>query len=121
MYDNEIELNRRAVKKHKVVKLTEDDKVVDNEVLTIMKFEIVRWMKFPKSGWNLWSEAEGSICKMICDKMVSWPTQVTNAHKKRVWDRVIAPRMARKLTVIKNQITQKMKDVFMSKSNLLFF
>jgi hypothetical protein len=51
---------------------------------------------------------DGTVCKILCDKMVSWPAGATTAQKRRIWER-------RKLSVIKNKISQKMREVFMSK------
>jgi hypothetical protein len=80
-----------------------------------MRNEIVRWFKFPEGGWNLWSEMDGTVCKILCDKMVSWPTGATSVQKRRIWEKTIAPRLGRKLSLIKNKISQKMREVFMSK------
>jgi hypothetical protein len=95
--------------------LSKDEKVIDNEVRSIMRNEIVRWFKFPEGGWNLWSEMDGTVCKILCDKMVSWPTGATSVQKRRIWEKTIAPRLGRKLSLIKNKISQKMREVFMSK------
>ena len=103
---------RGAKRQKRAVPLTENEKVIDNEVMSIVRHEIFRWLKFPAVGWNLWSEEAGSVCRRICDKMSSWPTGVTCATKKSIWDRVISPRLGRKLLVAKNKVTQKLKDAY---------
>jgi hypothetical protein len=73
-----------------------------------MRNEIVHWFK--------WSEMDGTVCKIILyDKMVSWPARATTAQKRCIWEKTIAPRLGWKLSVIKNKISQKMREVFMSK------
>jgi hypothetical protein len=110
------ELQNESCKKRKELPpLTKDEKVIDNEVRSIMRNEIVRWFKFPEGGWNLWSEMDGTVCKILCDKMVSWPAGATTVQKRRIWEKTIAPRLGRKLSLIKNKISQKMREVFMSK------
>jgi hypothetical protein len=110
------ELHNESCKKRKELPpLSKDEMVIDNEVRSIMRNEIVRWLKFPEGGWNLWSEMDGTVCKILCDKMVSWPAGATNAQKRCIWEKTIAPRLGRKLSVIKNKISQKMREVFMSK------
>ena len=110
------ELQSESCKKRKELPpLSKDEKVIDNEVRSIMRNEIVRWFKFPEGGWNLWSEMDGTVCKILCDKMVSWPTGATSVEKRRIWEKTIAPRLGRKLSLIKNKISQKMREVFMSK------
>jgi hypothetical protein len=110
------ELQSESCKKRKELPpLSKDEKVIDNEVRSIMRNEIVRWFKFPEGGWNLWSEMDGTVCKILCDKMVSWPAGATTAQKRRIWEKTIAPRLGRKLSLIKNKISQKMREVFMSK------
>ena len=101
-------------KKQKVVlPSTADEKKIDVEVSNILRYEIVRWMKFHQAGWNVWSEEEGTVCKMICDRIVNWPMDVTTDYKKKMWCRLFEPRLNRKLTLIKNKITGKMKEIFM--------
>jgi hypothetical protein len=56
---------------------TVDEKKIDMEVTNILRYEIVRWMKFQTPGWNGWSNKPGTVCKIICDKVVNWPMNVT--------------------------------------------
>jgi hypothetical protein len=110
------ELQSESCKKRKELPpMSKDEKVIDNKVRSIMRNEIVLWFKFPEGGWNLWSEMDGTVCKIICDKMVSWPAGATTVQKRRIWEKTIAPRLGRKLSLIKNKISQKMREVFMSK------
>jgi hypothetical protein len=110
------ELQNESCKKRKELPpLSKDEMVIDNEVRSIMRNEIVCWLKFPEGGWNLWSEMDGMVCKILCDKMVSWLAGATNAQKRRIREKTIAPRLERKLSVIKNKISQKMREVFRSK------
>lgn len=100
-------------KKKKVEPETADEKKIDLEVTNILRYEIFRWLKFQKTGWNVWSNVDGTVCKMICDKVVNWPLDVTEEYKKKMWCKLFEPRLNRKLTLIKNKVTQRMKEIFM--------
>ena len=100
-------------KKQKVEPETADEKKIDLEVTNILRYEIFRWLKFQKTGWNVWSNVDGTVCKMICDKVVNWPLDVTEEYKKKMWCKLFEPRLNRKLTLIKNKVTQRMKEIFM--------
>lgn len=101
-------------KKMKMMPSTVDEKKIDMEVTNILRYEIVRWMKFQTPGWNGWSDKPGTVCKIICDKVVNWPMNVTEDYKRRMWCRLFEPRLNRKLSVIKSKISQRMKEIFMS-------
>jgi hypothetical protein len=47
---------------------------------------------------------------MICDKVVNWPMDVTTDYKKKMWCRLFEPRLNRKMTLIKNKITDNRED-----------
>jgi hypothetical protein len=103
-----------ARKRRKVMPSTVDEKKIDVEVTNILRYEIVRFMKFQKPGWNVWSNEKGTVCKMICDKVVNWLMDVTLDYKKKMWCRLFEPRLNRKLTLIKNKISFRMKEIYMS-------
>jgi hypothetical protein len=103
-----------AKKRRKVMPSTVDEKKIDVEVTNILRYEIVRFLKFQKPGWNAWSNEKGTVCKMICDKVVNWPMDVTLDYKKKMWCRLFEPRLNRKLTLIKNKISFRMKEIYMS-------
>jgi hypothetical protein len=103
-----------AKKRRKVMLSTVDEKKIDVEVTNILRYEIVRFLKFQQPGWNAWSNEKGTVCRMICDKVVNWPMDVTLEYKKKMWCRLFEPRLNRKLTLIKNKISFRMKEIYMS-------
>jgi hypothetical protein len=80
-----------AKKRRKVMPSTVDEKKIDVEVTNILRYEIVRFLKFQRPGWNAWSNEKGTVCKMICDKVVNWPMDVTLEYKKKMWCRLFEP------------------------------
>ena len=94
--------------------LTPEEKLIENNVAAIVRTEIIPRWKFLKPNWEKWSTKQGTMAQIVISKLSenNWPVNVTEGYKKAMWEDVIAKRLGRKMTVVRNKITQRMKDVY---------
>ena len=94
--------------------LTPEQKLIENNVAAIVRTEIIPRWKFLKPNWEKWSTKQGTMTQIVISKLSenNWPVNVTEGYKKAMWEDVISKRLGRKMTVVRNKITQRMKDVY---------
>jgi hypothetical protein len=77
--------------------------------------KVCRMIKFPKTGWELYSRNPNSVFDSMIRTQVSFPTGLTESQIEILWNDVIAPALPRALTNAKNRILQDVKKRFLGR------
>jgi hypothetical protein len=91
--------------------LTPEQKQMVSEASSAVKDVFCRSVKFPKAGWQKWSEDENTAAGMILPSLRFHPNATTE-DKRRIWEGLIAPALPRIMTQCRNKILQPMRATF---------
>jgi hypothetical protein len=85
------------------------------ETRVILRDDIIHWFYDLRPHWDDYSEEEGSICYEIMSQIKAWPVGATLSYKETIWRTLLGPRLSREYTLVKNDVIQKMRTIYMSK------
>jgi hypothetical protein len=72
-------------------------------------------VKFPKTGWELYSDSPNSVFDSMIRSSVSFPTGMSESQIEVLWNDIIAPGLGRSLTNAKYRILQDVKKRFLGR------
>jgi hypothetical protein len=85
------------------------------ETRVILRDDIIHWLHEVSPHWDQYSEEEGTICYEIMSQIKQWPVGATPGFKETIWRTLLGPRLSREYTLVKNDVIQKMRMIYMSK------
>jgi hypothetical protein len=108
-----LQLSKKA-KKGRNLSVAQQQIALEAEGAIINK--VCRMVKFPKTGWELYSNSPNSVFDSLIRASVSFPTGMSEVQIELLWNDVtIAPGLNRSLTNAKNRILQDVKKRFLCK------
>lgn len=107
------EVLKASKKTKKVANLTVAQQQILLEAKGAVINKVCRMIKFPKTGWELYSNNPNSVFDSMIRTQVSFPTGMTGPQMEILWNNVIAPSLPRALTNAKNRILQDVKKRFL--------
>ncbi len=107
------EVLKASKKTKKVANLTVAQQQILLEAKGAVINKVCRMIKFPKTGWELYSNNPNSVFDSMIRTQVSFPTGMTGPQMEILWNNVIAPSLPRALTNAKNRILQDIKKRFL--------
>jgi hypothetical protein len=107
-----LQLSKKA-KKGRNLSVAQQQIVLEAKGAIINK--VCRMVKFPKTGWELYSNSPNSVFDSLIRASVSFPTGMSEVQIELLWNDVIAPGLNRSLTNAKNRILQDVKKRFLCK------
>jgi hypothetical protein len=85
------------------------------ETRVILRDDIIHWLHDVSPHWDQYSEEEGTMCYEIMSQIKQWPVGATQCFKETIWRTLLGPRLSREYTLVKNDVIQKMRTIYMSK------
>lgn len=122
--DGEIAELKCGRKKAKVAKgLPKPQSALDSRLLKemtrVLKEEVMQWLHNQPKHWEIYSDNEGAICHIIMSEMQGWPATADAKYKENIWKRLLGPNLNRRWSVVKNEVVQRMRTLFLSKLECL--
>ena len=94
--------------------------VVQQQMLHEAKGAVVktvcRQVKFPKTGWEMYSAEQKSVFHSMIRDSVSFPTGMSEKQIEVLWNESIGPLLVRHMTNAKNNILQAVKSRFLGEN-----
>jgi hypothetical protein len=106
------EILQSSKKAKKAGKLTVVQQQMVHEAKGAIVKTVCRQVKFPKTGWELYSDEPKSVFHSMIRDSVSFPTGMSESQIEVLWNDSVAPLLVRHLTNAKNTILQAVKTRF---------
>jgi hypothetical protein len=113
-----LQSGKKTKKSWKKVLPKADNKVesrILKEMRVLLREDYIHWVKGAQERWEEYSELDGTMSQMMINDIKSWPAECTDGYKETLWRTLLGPRLTKEFTLVRNDVLQKMRVLYLGK------